>query len=236
MMKGFVARALIMLAVFPVALVAQDKGKENAEKQEYTLTSENLDRQGKALDAQILGLNRSIADVVKKYNLLGTPGIRSLPYQYSYHLGKDFIELERHLFIKDDVYHSAIVGIKRKRMKIFTDGNSVTRIETEIAEEYTESGLKSTVLIIDPSPLSEGTDDVQFTHVVKGRTFLDNRKLGEVKNSTAYPVRNDLKRDFIVPNLTIFNDALLFIAEGYYKSVKDADINMLEYLKRSTSY
>ena len=236
MMKGFIIRAIIIIGILPIALVAQDKGKEKTEKQEYTLTSENLDRQGKDLDAQINGLNRSIADVVKKYNLLGTPGIRSLPYQYSYNMGKDYIELERHVFIKDDVYHSTIVGIKRKRMKIYTDGNTVSRIETEIAEEFTESGLKSTVLIIDPSPLTEGTDDIQFTYRIKGRAFLDNRKLGDVKNSTAYPVRNDLKRDFIVPNLTIFNDALLFIAEGYYKSVKDADINMLEYLKKSTAY
>lgn len=237
-MKGFIARAFIMLSILPVALLAQEGGKadKGGRGEEYTLSSENLDKQGKDLDAQIVGFNRKIADVVKKYNLLNTPDIRSLPYQYSYKLGKDFIEMERHLFIKDDIYHSSVVGIKRKRMKIYTDGNTVSKIEMEIAEEYTESGLRTSALIIDPSPLTEGTDDIQFTYMIKGRKFLDNRKLGDIKNTTAFPVRNDMKRDFLIPNLTIFSDALLFVAEGYYKSIKDADINLLEFLKKSTTY
>ncbi len=55
-----------------------------------------------------------------------------------------------------------------------------------------------------------------------------------MKNSTAFPVRNSLKRVFLVPHLEYFYQVLLSIAETYAKGIKDSDSQMFEFLKEST--
>ena len=234
-MKKLIVLPVLLLLIFPVFTGAQEK-KAEEKKQTYKLSSEMLDNQGKELDKQISSLNKKLTDIVTKYDLLNTPGIRIVPYQTTYKLGKDYIEIEKHLVLKDLIYNRTITGIKTKKIRVYTSGKNVTKVVSEIYEKSNETGQVNIVRIEDPSPLSEGTDDILFTHVYKGKTLLRDRKLGEIKNTTAYPVRNDLKRDFLIPHLTYFSDKLQFIAEAYYKSVKDTDSNLAEFLKKSTQY
>lgn len=221
--------------ILPVISKAQQKGTTDISKK-YNLQSDKLDEQGRSLDGQILELNNKIAKIIKKYNLLNTTGIRVVPFQTTYNLGKNFIEIEKHLFIRSMIYNDKISGIQTKKIKIYTNGQTVTKIESEVYEKDYNSSEVNHVFISDPSPVTSGTDDVVFTHIFKGRTILDKKKLGDVKNTTAYPIRNDLKSEFLVPHLTIFFETLRFIAGAYYKSLKDADTNMADFLKHSTRY
>jgi hypothetical protein len=230
-----------MALFLSLTVSAQDSGK-GEEKKQYSLSSEKLDSYGKELDAQILEFNKKIEGAIKKYDLYNTKDIRILPYQTDYNITKDYIEIEKHIFIKDNIYKNNIagikdiVGIKTKNIKIYTNGQTVSKIETKIFEKYFNSGDQSLVYIVDPSPTTEGTDDITFTHVLKGKKILDNKKLGEIKNTTSSPVRNDIKRDFLVPHLSVFYNSILFIAEAYYSSLKDADQNMSDFLKESADY
>lgn len=221
----------MLLFILPVMLTAQeDKGPGD------TLTSEKINERGRRLDQQITALNKKMADVIKKYNLLKTTDIRVVPYQTAYNLGDNFIEMEKHSFIKDEIYKRGIVGIRTKRIKIFTDGNSINKIESEIYEKDYYTGVSNVVTIVDPSPVTEGTDDILFNHKTKGRALVGNKQLGEIRNTTAFPIRNELKTEFLIPHLSHFSDSLLFIAEAYYMSLKDTDVNMYEFLKTSTDY
>ena len=211
-----------------VAAAAQDKGE-----QKYKLMSERLDQQGKELDAQISSLNTKLAGIIKKYDLLKTTGVRILPYQMTYVIGQNFIEMEKHTFIKDDIYARDITGIQVKKTKIYTDGQSISQIESQIYDQDYYSGMMNIVKIVDPSPMSEGTDDIVFTYILRGKIVLDNKKLGEIKNTTVSPIRNDLKREFLIPHLSYFEDSLLYIAEAYYKGLKDAESGMSDFLKKS---
>lgn len=134
--------------------------------------------------------------------------------------------------MKDDTYARDITGIQVKKIKIYTNGQTISKIESEIYERDYYSGSLNIVRITDPSPATEGTNDIVFTHIVNGKVFLDNKKLGDMKNTTAFPIQNDLKRDFIVPHMSYFMNSLLFIAESYYKGLKDAESGMAEFLKR----
>jgi len=216
---------ILILLLFPVFIKAQDK-----------LSSENLDSQGIELDNQIIELNNKIAGVIKKYNLLKTTGIRVLPYQTSYRLGDNYIEIEKHLIIKDDAFKRHVNGIKKKRIRIYTNGTTVSRIESELTESRMYSDINERVFIVDPSPSVKGTDDMLFTHVSRGRKLLEKRELGKIKNTTAFPLRNEIKRNFIIPHLTQFYNALIFTAEAYYKSLKDADSGLTDFLKGSMKY
>ncbi len=144
--------------------------------------------------------------------------------------------------MKENVYKNNVagikdvVGIRTKKIKIFTNGQTVTRLESVIYEKYFNTRETSYVEISDPSPTSEGTDDITFTHIYKGKKILDNKKLGDIKNTTASPIRNDIKRDFLLPHLNQFYASILFIAEAYYSSLKDADQNMHEFLRDASNF
>jgi len=231
-----------IFSIFMIFTLVNLINAQEKQGQKYKLSSERLDNQGKELDREILNLSTKIASVIKKYDLLNTKDIRIVPYQTSYDLGKDYIKLEKHQFIRSQIYKNNVagikdvVGIRTKGIKIYTDGKTVSKIETRIYEKYYNTDDRNEVIIIDPSPLTAGTDDVIFSHHYKNKKLLDKKKLGDVKNTTAYPVRNDLKRSFLVPNLNIFYNSLIFVAEAYYKSLKDADTNMAEFLKNAVKY
>src|SRR5271157_4525155 len=219
---------LVCFLIMAAALGAQEKSDV-----QDTLSSQSLDKQSKDLDIQIKSLNRKIADIIKKYNLLKTQDVRVVPYQMNYLLGQDFIQMEKHSFRKDDLYERDIIGIDVKKIKIYTDGQSISKIESQIYEHDTYSGSMNIVSITDSSPMAEGTDGIIFTYVMNGKNVLDNKKLGDVKNTTANPIRNELKRDFLIPHLTYFTNSLLFIAEAYYKGLKDSESGMADFLKKA---
>ncbi len=203
---------------------------------EDKMQSQDVDNDGKNLDSLINDLNVKITGLVKKYDLLNNKGIRILPYRFSYSQGDGYIEMERYTFLKDEIYNRDIVGIEMKQMKIYGGGQGVSKIDYTIYENNHLNGMVTQVFVNDPSPEGMGTDDMVFTHEANKKKILENRKLGEVKNSTAFPVRNEIKRDFIVPTLSFFYDSLLFICESYAKSSKDREHMMNEFLKKSTKY
>lgn len=231
-MKRFAIVISVVLVAFTLSFGQDSNDKDN----KYALTSEKLDQEGRNLDRQIDELSSEISNIIKKYDLLNTRDIRIVPFQTTYKLGDNSIEMEKHSFEKDPFFMGGIAGLMMRKIKIFTTGQSVSKFESEIYEKDYYSGDSDRVVIVDPSPGTAGTDDVVFTHIKNGKRFLDGKKLGEIKNTTAFPVRNELKRDFLIPHLTYFKDSLLFIAEAYYNSLKDADSYMAEFLKQSKEY
>ncbi|OHD63109.1 MAG: hypothetical protein A2176_08390 [Spirochaetes bacterium RBG_13_51_14] len=231
-MKKAILIAVCLAFMFSVSGAQEKKEKEL----EYKLTSEKLDQQGKDLDVQIAALSKKMGDIIKKYDMLKASGVRVLPYQTNYILGPDYIEIEKHSFIKEEIYERDITGLETRKIKIYANGQNVTRIESEIYERNYWSSIWNIVRIVDPSPMTEGTDDVTFTHIMNGKEFVENKRLGDIKNTTAFPIRNDIKREFLIPHLSYFMNSLLFIAEAYYKGLKDAEASMNDFLKKSKNY
>jgi hypothetical protein len=232
-------RLLVVLAVAAIVvhagfadLKAQETKKGDSANK---LTSERLENDGKELDIQITELCKKIESVIATNNLMANKNIRVLPYQVSYTVGDGFIFIERHNLVRDPLT-GRIMQVKVKNMKIYTSGQSISKIESEISEKNYSGELNEVVRMIDPTPTSPGADDILVYHIFDRKNILDGKKLGEVKNSTAFPIRNGIKRDFIVPNLTYFYSVILNIAETYSKSVKDSDSSLMEYLNKSTSY
>ena len=230
-------KKMLLISACILLMVAVSSAQESGDKgQAYKLTSETLNQQGKDLDSQITKLSQKMADIIKKYELLKADSVRIIPYQTTYVLGSNFIEMEKHSFKKEDIYARDVVGIQIRKVKIYTDGQSISKIESEIYDRDYYSGTSYVVKITDPSPMTEGTDDIVFTHMINGKTLLDGKKLGDIKNTTAFPIRNELKRDFLVPHYSYFMNSMLFIAEAYFKGLKDAESSMSEFLKKANQY
>ncbi len=226
--------AVVLAAVMYSGFQAQEARSQEAREQSR-LNSEVLESEGKDLDSQIVSISAKIEDVVKKYDLMNVKDIRVLPFQVSYDLTSDSIEIKRYYLVKDDLLNKVTL-LQEKTMRIYSGGGSVSRLESEVTEKDYNTGTSTVVKITDPSPGAAGTDDITLTHIVNSKVMIDNKKLSEVKNSLAFPVRNEFKRDFYVPHLSYFYSVILNIAETYNKGKKDSDAAMTEFLKKSVSY
>lgn len=239
-MKKILASLLVL--IIPILLAAQDAKdvKENKDKKE-TLTSKLIEEKGQAFDKQILELNKSIQDVVGNANLMSGKGIRTLPYQTEIHYGPDkenpkYVELVKHVYIRNGMFSTTPVGFEEKVLRIYSDGKTISQMETIIRKKNFKSQDEEIVTVMDPSPTSENTDDVIITHELNRRKIIDQKKLGTVLNNIDAPIKNEIKSEFVIPNLTILHKNLLFITESNIKSAKDVDANAAEFLKRSTLY
>jgi len=220
-----------------------------------TLTSKEIEQEGDQLNKQILAVNRDIISVVKDYKLTSEDlkkNIRIVPFQttikYADNGKGNYLEVERHKFIRNPLNLHKIAGIKKKTFRVYYSGDTVNKVEMSIFERYYDDNSAVQVDITDPSPGDEQTNDVTFTHnllvnyTIQNEKFrktvklVDNKKLGDIQNNTAFPIRNQLRRDFLVPNLIFVNNVLLDVAETYYKGKKDAESLMLEFLRKAVDY
>jgi hypothetical protein len=200
------------------------------------LMSKQLEEDGNELDKQILSINQSIQGVIADNNLLSPENkIKLLPYQVSLVRGKDFIAFERHKFIRSGIDSTKIVGIQKKSLKVTLSGKSASKIESVIFVQRYDDESITAVNVTDPSPNTVETRDMKFEYKVN-ENLIKDILLEKVQNTTAFPIRNDLKRNFLIPHLTYFYSVVLNIAETYKKGIKDADSLMADFLKESTSY
>jgi len=239
-MKKSLAGLLVLFLIIPIFLTAQDVN-ENKDKKENTLTSKAIEEKGQAFDKQILELSKSIQKVVAEGNLMSAAGIKTLPYQTEINYGPEkenpkYMQIVKHIYIKDGLFTNTLIGFEEKILRIYSDGKTVSQIETIITTKNFKSEDEEVVTVLDPSPSTEGSDDMILTHTLNGKKIINQRKLGDILNNVDSPVRNGIKAEFIIPNLTILHKNLLFISESNIKSSKDTDTNVSEFLKKSTLY
>lgn len=230
-MKRIIAFILIVFFIGQIFTIAQ----------ENRLVSEQLDNQGKTYDKQILEINTSIQKKISETGILTNENIRVLPYQTQFRVGPDrekpqYLEIIKHTYIRSSQFGRDYIGVEEKTLRIHTDGNSVSKIETIISTKNYNSLEEEVVTVIDPSPLTEDSDDMIFTHEINRKKLIDQKKLGDVKNTLAQPLRNEIKMQFIIPNLSILLNSIVFISEASQKGFGDSDDIMLDFLKKSTLY
>jgi hypothetical protein len=237
--KTLMLLQIIVLAIIPSLLFAQQAGQGQqkapaAQKGESSLSNENLDLEGKNLDSIIKAYNEKIQGVIQRNKLMENKNIRIIPYQVDYDLGSDNIFIERHMFLRD-AGGAKVTGEKRKSVRLFISGGSLAKVVTTVYERDYNAASEFTIEITDPSPLTDNTDDIIIKQFNK-KVMTVNKTLADIKNTTAFPVRNDMKRDFYVPNLTYFYNIVLSIAETYSKNAKDTDSSVAEFLRASAGY
>jgi hypothetical protein len=230
-MKKTVITAIIAMFITPVMLFSQaDKDADP-----------RLEEQGKSYDRQILELYNSIQRVIAENKLMENKGIKTLPYQTEINFGPDknnpqYVELVKHIYIRDGLFSSKPVGLEEKMLRIYTDGKTISKLETTIRTKNFKTQEVESVVVTDPSPNSEATDDVVFTHKHNGKTVIEQKKLSDVKNTVTLPLRNEIKIQFMIPNLTILYNNIFFIAESYKEENKSTDTKMSEFIRRAIQY
>ena len=230
-MKKKILTAAMMILIIPFFLSADD-GK---------LSSKVIDELGQSFDKQIAELNKSIQSVMADANLMSVSGIKTLPYQTDIAYGPDetnpkYFQITKHIYIKKGLFSNTLIGLEEKVLRIYSDGKTVSQIDTIIRSKNFLSQEEEIVSVSDPSPISDNTDDMILSHTFNKRKLVDQKKLGEVVNSVDAPMRNMIKSEFVIPSLSILHKNLLFITESNIKGSKEIDQNMAEFLKKSTLY
>jgi len=221
---------LILLFVFTHSTAIMAK----TDTSKYGLSSEQLIKQEKELDKQIKSLIEKIEKISIENNLENKKDITIIPFQTNFKNEKGVISLEKYFLRKNSNYANKVTGISTKKIILKFSGKSLSSIESFITDKDYRTGEKTYVHIVDNSPKSNTYDNIKFLYKYNGKTILQNKTMSKIKNTTAFPIRNNLKRDFLIPHLTFFYDSLVFITESYSKSKKDADSDMSGFLKDST--
>ncbi len=255
-MHNKIVLSLVLIFLFAAyAITINSPGLFAQEVSEDKLISKEIEQEGAQLDKQILAVNRDLMNVFKDYKLSSDDmkkNIRIIPYQttikYADNGKGNYLEVSRHKFIRNPLNLHKTIGIKNKTFRLYYTGETINKIELEIFERYYEDNSAIRVNISEPSPGDEQTGDITFTHTLlvnytienakyrRDVKLLDNKKLAEILNTTAFPIRNSIKRDVLIPNLVFVNNVLLDIAETHNKGKKDAETLMLEFLKKSVDY
>ena len=220
--------SILMIIMFSIGI-----SFSQVSKKKYALTSDQLQKQEKELDKQIEDIVNKMKDLAISTDLVKREDIRIIPFQTTFKNGDGKISIEKYFLRKNKNYMNKVTGISTKKIILTFSGNSISKIESLITDKDYRTGEHTIVNIVDNSPGKAGTDDIIFSYKHNKRVILDKKKMGDVKNTTAFPVKNNLKRDFLVPHLTYFYDSMMFIAQSYSKSLKDADSNMSDFLKDS---
>ena len=229
-MKKFFSAFIIFITI-PLLLSAQQGQRESA----------NLNELGKLYDKQIYELNLDIQKLIADGKFMENRYFTSLPYQSEISYGPDpknpqYVELKKHIYTRNGEFGSEVVGYEEKTMQIYTDGKTVSKMITIVRKKNFRTLEEEVVTMIDPSPVTEGTDDIVLTHKYNKRVLVKEKKLSEIENTMDAPIRNGLKIQFIIPNLAILNNMLVFITEVNSKDAKDADRKMSEFLNRAAFY
>lgn len=230
-MKKILITVIIAMFIAPVMLFSQD------DKQ----VSQRIEEQGRSYDRQILELYNSIQRVISDNKFMENRSFKTLPYQTDINFGPDknnpqYVELIKHVYLRDGLFSSKPIGLEEKILRIYTDGKTVSKLETIIQTKNFKTQEVESVIVTDPSPASETTDDVVFTHKYNGKTVIEQKKLADVKNTVTLPLRNEIKIQFMIPNLTILYNNIFFITESYKDENKSTDSKMSEFIKKAIQY
>jgi len=238
---GFMNRFLALLIVFFLTIPVFISAQQNKEKGGSSLNSQVIDDKSKELDREIAGLYKSIEEVIATSNFMSPEGIKLLPYQTDIYYGPDkdkpaYVELIKHIYIKDGLFSGNLVGYEEKTLRIHSDGKTINKMETIIRVRNFKAQSEEVLSVVDPSPSSDNKDNVIISHTRNGRKILDERKLGEILNNVDLPIKNEIKGEFMIPSLITLHKNLLFITEANQKNSKDIEMNAADFLKKSTYY
>ena len=183
------------------------------------------------LDKKIQKLNDKLA----VYYRLQDVKIKYTPGQTRFDKGDGYIELRSYDFIPLG-YSNKSVGHREKWLKLyFDDNNQLTKVETLIERFNFREQTSFKSRVVDPSPKTEGTEDIQ----IRTKVNLDDTydvTLSKMENTVTNPLRLKFKREYYIPHLKYFEKLFRFTQEYQKRYGTNNDAVTIDTLKKSLLY
>lgn len=204
-MKKIIGAVAVLSIFFSLSTGSVNAQSEGEQKQ----LSDELKQMEEKLQNQVLELNKKLG----QYSVLKEWELRYSPVQTRLRKADDYVELESYSFIPRYMGSPVFVGKKTKIMRLYFNGDAVSKVESIVEELNFETQVRTYTLVVDPSPGSADTNDITVEHVelndfAKEKPLEDKRAykttLGDMQNTISLPFRIQFLRDFYVVQLTTF--------------------------------
>ena len=208
------------------AVYSQDE-KSAAESQK----AEALDQFEKSLDSKIMVINKKLA----QYSSLMNEKVTHTPVHSRFRKGDGYIEYEKYDFIYENPSSSVIVGGRKKLVKLYYNGDTLSKVESEIIDENYVLRTKKTLKVTDPSPATEeNTDMTVFRQLNKEspREF----KLADMQNTISNPNRIQFKKEFYLDFINNLEEDLRYTRKYVDLYGTNSQTDTIEELKTSIDY
>lgn len=221
----------VIFSVLTGSVSAQSEGEKKQ-------LSEELDKREQKLQEQVLELNKRFG----QYAVLKDWDLRYSPVQTRLTKTDEYVELESYAFIPRYFGSPVLVGKKKRVVRLYFSGDSVSKVESILEELNFETHVRSYTEVVDPSPDSADTADITVAHV-EMEDFattepLENKKaykttLGKMNNTVSQPLRIEFLRDFYVQQLTTFETLYAGTKALQERFGSNNDIAVIKSLKRA---
>jgi hypothetical protein len=189
---------LIVTVLFGLGGATYSQGDESQKAQE-------LDEFEKNLDSKISLINNRLGT----YSSLLNMDVTHTPFQSKFRKGNGYIEMEKYDFIYEPGSSKTVIGGKLKTMRLYYSGTTFSKIESTIIEENYLLRSRKLFKVVDPSPATDDTSDIEVFKQVDKEKPLEF-KLSEVDNTVSNPNRILFKKEFYVEFLNNLEEDLRY--------------------------
>jgi len=219
----------IVLAVFGSSLVAIPGGLTEGKNQELQKAKELEDAE-RVLDKKIEKINKQLARFYKLINL----EINLTPGKTKFIQGDGYIQIESYDFIPVG-YSNKSAGQRIKSVKLFFTDKKLDKVETTMSEQNFLERTKYESRVVDPSPDTEGTEDI----AIRSKFNLEDTydvTLQNMENTITNPLKINFKRDYYIPHLEHFEKLFRFTEEYQKRYGTSNDVATIDVLKKTLDY
>jgi len=225
---------IIITFLFFIIISTISYGDDNHQKN--LLKCNNISKEDLRLDKQYKEVTSKMEKIINRYKIHENKNIQTFPYQVEYSRGNDFIKLEKYTMKKSPYDMTRILSVHKKSITIFIKNNKITKLIANIYKKDYESSNTINLTLIDNSPTSGFTKGILITQNINGNYTLKDKKLKDFRNTSASPIRNELKRNFLINHIEQFNNYIVFIGERFDSTKKDNEQNVTNFLRTEARY
>lgn len=222
--------AVLMFISLSGVLSAADEIFRNAKTgdsqkaEELRKTEEDFDKRIQ-VEGEKLGFYYRLKEIDVKYT----------PMRTIFRKGDDYVELQSYTFIPMSFAHGKPVGGRYKNVRLYYNGETLSKIETDVVNENFLRQTKSISKIVDPSPGDANVNDISIS-----TSFNDGKpytvKLEDIENTITNPLRIEFKREYYLKHLTQFERLFRYTWEYQKRFGTNNDKITIDTLKRSLEY
>lgn len=218
-----------MMALGPLfSANSQNQGSEGGGDTQNVKELSNFE---KILDSKIAAINKSLS----QYSDLMKAEVHYTPVQSRFSQGDGYIQMEKYEFITESSTSTTVVGGKRKIVRLYYNGQTLSKVESTYVEENYILRTKKVIKVVDPSPGTEDNGDITIFRQINQQTPTEY-KLADMQNTVSNPNRNYFKKEFYISFLSRLDEDLRYTEMYLSLYGTNAHIQTINELKKAIDF
>lgn len=219
-------KLLYLLVTIPSLIYSLDSSYIQG-KNTTQLEDKKLQEYEAQLDKQIHNLNKKISE----YILLVDLDITEYPARVNITKSTGYFTVST--FLETEIHHK-LHQMKTKRINIYYEGKKFTKSEIFISETSYKEAYNYNDILIDTDPAKLNRDSIEIVSKLIDRN--SSIKLGDMENNIVLQNRILFKKDFYIPTLQFFTNALQVTREYHFRKEVKKENHIINNFIKSKRY